>query len=1212
MLKTVLIANRGEIAVRIARTLKKMGIESVAVYSDADRNSAHVTACDKAICLGGNTAAESYLKADLILAAAKESGAQAIIPGYGFLSENAKFCEQCEAEGIAFCGPTPAQIRQFGLKHTSRELAEQAGVPLTPGTGLLASVEEATAAAATLGYPVMLKSTAGGGGIGLTRCNSEAELINAYESVKRLGQNFFSDSGVFLERFVDNARHVEVQIFGDGNGNVLALGERDCSLQRRNQKVVEETPAPSLPAATREKLLAASVSLGKMVNYRSAGTIEYIYDPARDEFYFLEVNTRLQVEHPITEACTGVDLVQWMILTAAGTPPKLDIEINPTGAAIEVRLYAEDPVRDFQPSPGVLTDVVFSESARIDTWVSTGTEVSPYYDPMIAKIIVYGKDRADAIAKMSAALNETRAAGIATNLDYLRQIIASDFFAAGDVATNKLASFNYLPPVVEVLQPGTYTSVQDYPGRVGLWSIGVPPSGPMDDYAFRLANRIVGNDESAAALEYTIIGPKLKFHSDATIALTGANSPAKIDGEIIPFWQPVAIKAGQILDIGKAEQGCRGYLAVRNGFDVPVYLGSRSTFALGQFGGHAGRTLRATDMLPISNPAIAACTTPAPAYEASAAPAELIPSCFLKTEGPNEWEIGVLYGPHGAPDFFKSEAIEMFFSTAWEVHYNSNRLGIRLNGPKPTWTRSDGGEAGLHPSNIHDTEYAIGSINFTGDMPVILTKDGPSLGGFVCPVTIVKAELWKVGQVKPGDKIRFKRLSFDTALAMELSIDRAIENLGVQPAVLPIPIVTPENTVSECIVAALPPSGSRPLVSYRQAGDKYILLEYGDNILDLSLRLRVHALMEALKAAPIAGVIELSPGVRSLQINYDSRVIHQRELINRLLVIEETLGDARDIKVPSRIVHLPMAFEDSATLDAVSRYRQSVRDTAPWLPSNTEFMRRINGLDSVDQVKQILFETSYMVLGLGDVYLGAPCAVPVDPRHRLLTSKYNPARTYTAEGTVGIGGVYMCIYGMDSPGGYQLVGRTLPIWNKFLKNPVFKNGEPWLLKFFDRVRYYEVSEEELTAQREAFREGRLSLRIEEDYFSLAEHEKFLQENAASIAEFKTKQQAAFTKEVALWQADEEQQVDAALQVKISSGPIEVDGHAVTADISGNIWKLLVEPGQWVEPDQPLLIVEAMKMEFSVYADRNAKVSAIHVEPGKQVNAGDLLLVLETD
>lgn len=1210
MFNTVLIANRGEIAVRIAKTLKKMGIKSVAIYSDADRNSAHVNACDIAVNLGGNTSAESYLKADLIISAAIKTGAQAIIPGYGFLSENANFAEACEAAGIAFCGPTPDQMRNFGLKHTSREIAAKAGVPLTPGTGLLESVTEAVRLAAQLGYPVMLKSTAGGGGIGLTRCNTEEELIQAYETVKRLGQNFFSDSGVFLERFVDNARHVEVQIFGDGKGTVLALGERDCSLQRRNQKVVEETPAPNLPIQTREKLLAASKSLGEAVNYRSAGTIEYIYDAARDAFYFLEVNTRLQVEHPITEACTDVDLVEWMIRTAAGEPPDLTIKINPTGAAMEVRLYAEDPVRDFQPSPGVLSDVLFSSDARVDTWVASGTEVSPYYDPMIAKIIVHGVDRADAIRKMSNALNETRVSGIATNLDYLRQIINSDFFAKADVATNKLASFNYVAPVVEVIQPGTYTSIQDYPGRVGFWSVGVPPSGPMDDYAFRLANRIVGNHESAAAIEYTIIGPNLRFHKDAIIALTGAKSLAKLDGACIEFWSPVPVKAGQILEIGKAENGCRGYLAIRNGFDVPVYLGSRSTFALGKFGGHAGRTLRATDMLAISNPDISACTTPAPVFSPVAAPAELIPAYFSANESSREWEIGALYGPHGAPDFFKNEAIEMFFNTAWEVHYNSNRLGIRLNGPKPTWTRSDGGEAGLHPSNIHDTEYAVGSINFTGDMPVILTKDGPSLGGFVCPVTIAKAELWKVGQVKPGDKIRFKRMSFDDALALEKAQDDAINNVKPMAVFNSIPFKKPAHELSECILAYLPAQSHRPLVTYRQAGDKYVLIEYGDNILELSLRLRVHALMEALKANPVHGIIELSPGVRSLQINYDSRVIHQTNLIETLLKIEETLGDARELKVASRIVYLPMAFEDSATLDAVDRYRQSVRDTAPWLPSNTEFIRRINGLESCEQVKKIIFDTSYMVLGLGDVYLGAPCAVPVDPRHRLLTSKYNPARTYTAEGTVGIGGVYMCIYGMDSPGGYQLVGRTLPIWNTYLKNSVFENGEPWLLKFFDRVRYYEVSEAQLIDMREAFREGRLELRIEEDFFSLAEHQQFLASNAKNIADFKARQQTAFTQEVALWQADEAVQVDAALQVKIISESIEVDGHAINADISGNIWKLLVEPGQLVEPDQPLLIVEAMKMEFSIFSDRVAKVGSIHCSPGKPVNAGDLLVVLE--
>lgn len=1201
-LHTVLIANRGEIAVRIARTLKKMGIKSVAIYSDADRNSAHVTEADIAIPLGGNTPAESYLKVDLILDAIRQTGAQAVIPGYGFLSENAAFVERLEQEGVAFAGPTSDQIRQFGLKHTSRELAEIAGVPLVPGTGLLESLEEAKVAAAKLGYPVMLKSTAGGGGIGLTRCPDEETLSSAFESVKRLGRNFFSDSGVFLERFVDNARHVEVQIFGDGNGTVLALGERDCSLQRRNQKVFEETPAPNLPEATRERLLSCAESLGRSVNYRSAGTVEFIYDPARDEFYFLEVNTRLQVEHPVTEAVTGTDLVEWMILLAGGTRPTLDQRITPSGASIEVRLYAEDPVRDFQPSPGVLTEVIFPEDARIDTWITTGTEISPYYDPMIAKIIVHGSDRADSLAKLRSVLSRTSVAGISTNLDYLRQIAASDLFATADVSTGALASFEYHPSVIEVLKPGTYTTIQDYPGRIGYWDIGVPPSGPMDDYAFRLANRIVGNHVSAAALECTLIGPKLRFHTSAVIALTGAVSAAKLDGEPVPFWQPIEINAGQVLDIGKATSGCRSYLAVRRGFDVPVYLGSRSTFALGQFGGHAGRVLRGADMLAINQAGIPACTTPEPVHAPTAAPDELIPSY------PGEWEIGVLYGPHGAPDFFTEDAIEMFFSTAWEVHYNSNRLGIRLNGPKPTWTRTDGGEAGLHPSNVHDTEYAIGSINFTGDMPVILTKDGPSLGGFVCAATIVAGELWKVGQVKPGDRIRFKRLSFETALALEKSIDHAIETLTPLPLLPDLPLAKPAGTISECIVADLPARGSHPEVAYRQAGDKYILLEYGPMVLDLRFRFRVHALMEELRKHPVEGILELSPGVRSLQVHYDSRIIHQDALIRALITAEERLPAVDSMRIPTRVVHLPMAYEDSATLDAVARYRQSVRDTAPWLPSNTEFIRRINGLDSIQEVKDIIFQTRYMVLGLGDVYLGAPCAVPVDPRHRLLTSKYNPARTFTAEGTVGIGGVYMCIYGMDSPGGYQLVGRTVPIWNKFLKNPGFERGKPWLLRFFDQVCYYEVSEEELTEFREAFREGRATVRIEEEDFDLAAYERFLIDNAASIEAFQARQKIAFEEEVALWKADGG--MADAEEAEANAPAVEVDGHTIHADITGNIWKLLVEPGQLVSSDEPLLIVEAMKMEFHVYADVTARVSAIHCQPGKQVKAGDLLVVLE--
>jgi urea carboxylase len=1204
MFTSVLIANRGEIACRAIRTLKRLGITSVAVYSDADRNAPHVIEANLAIPLGGDKAADSYLCIDKILAAAVQTGAQAIYPGYGFLSESAEFADACETAGIAFIGPTAAQIREFGLKHRARELAAVAQVPMTPGTGLLNSVEEAVSAAGRIGYPVMLKSTAGGGGIGLTRCDDEAALREAYDSVKRLGEQFFRDSGAFIERFVDQARHVEVQIFGDGQGWVVALGERDCSLQRRNQKVVEETPAPNLPAATRQALHQAAVALGASVNYRSAGTVEFIYDAARDEFYFLEVNTRLQVEHPVTECVTGLDLIECMLQVAAGDA--LDwaaLQRAPQGASIEVRIYAEDPLKHFQPSPGVLTEVHFPDDVRVDGWVATGSEVSAFYDPMIAKLIVHGEDRRQALEKMRVALDATRLHGIATNLDYLRQVIATEAFQNGSVWTRMLDSFRFRPNSIEVLQPGTYSSVQDYPGRVGYWDIGVPPSGPMDDFAFRLANRIVGNHPSAAGLEFTLQGPTLRFHCDAIIALTGADCPADLDGEAVAYWQPIAVRAGQVLRLGRAQRGCRTYLAVRNGFDVPVYLGSRSTFALGQFGGHAGRTLRVADMLAVSQPGLAAATTPAPIAAPQAMDESLIPQYG------NLWNIGVLYGPHGAPDFFTPVSIERFFAAEWQVHYNSNRLGVRLSGPKPEWARQDGGEAGLHPSNVHDCEYAIGSINFTGDFPVILTRDGPSLGGFVCPVTIARAELWKVGQVKPGDRIRFHPIGFKQAQSLEQAQLGSIEALAAVKAItLAPPDLMPGTTASAAIVAALPATDSRPAVVYRQAGDGYILLEYGDNVLDLALRLRIHLLMQSLKQDAIPGVEELAPGVRSLQIRYDSRIIGQADLLQRLLAREQALGDVSQLKVPTRTVYLPMAFEDSATLGAVERYQQTVRSSAPWLPNNVDFIQRINGLGSREQVRDIIFDASYLILGLGDVYLGAPCAVPIDPRHRLLSSKYNPARTHTAEGTVGIGGMYMCIYGMDSPGGYQLVGRTLPIWNKFLKNPQFNPGEPWLLHFFDQVRFYPVSEQELDEQREAFREGRAQIRIEDSEFDFADYRRFLAENAEDISAFQQRQQQAFSHEVTRWQA-EEGEAEAQL-LPPQTDEEEVDGDLVSADLNGSVWKILVEPGQRVEAGQPLIVVEAMKMELAVTAPRAGIIKRISCQQGRPVGPGDALLWLE--
>ena len=423
--------------------------------------------------------------------------------------------------------------------------------------------------------------------------------------------------------------------------------------------------------------------------------------------------------------------------------------------------------------------------------------------------------------------------------------------------------------------------------------------------------------------------------------------------------------------------------------------------------------------------------------------------------------------------------------------------------------------------------------------------------------------------------------------------------------------VVQENTVSETVLAELAAKPGCPSVAYRQAGDRYILIEYGENILDLTLRFRVHALMQALDANPVKGIIELSPGVRSLQVNYDSREISQKLLIETLLGIEQSLPPVGDMKVATRIIRLPLAFEDSATLDAVSRYRQSVRDKAPWLPNNVEFIRRINGLDSVEQVSDIIYDASYMVLGLGDVYLGAPCAVPVDPRHRLLTSKYNPARTFTAEGTVGIGGVYMCIYGMDSPGGYQLVGRTLPIWNKFLKNSTFTDEKPWLLRFFDQVRFYPVSEEELTGMREAFREGALQLDIVEEEFDLGAYQGFLDEIAPQMETFRTKQKAAFDKEVALWNETGAHE-QSAQETSISVAEVADGCELVSADISGNIWKLLVEPGQKVAAGDTLVVIEAMKMEFAVHAPADGIVEDVHCSEGRIIQAGDALIVIRSD
>ncbi len=1172
-LRKVLVANRGEIALRVIRTLKRMGVGSVAVYSDADRFTPAVLAADEAVRLGPAPAAQSYLNIDAVLAACVSTGAQAVHPGYGFLSENPRFADALDAAGIRFIGPTGAQMRGFGLKHSAREIARTSGVPLLPGSELLSDSDAAVAEAARIGYPVMLKSTAGGGGIGMQLCHDAAELAERFATVQRLSRNNFGDDRVYLEKFVSRARHVEVQIFGDGQGEVVALGERDCSLQRRNQKVVEETPAPGLSDATRRSLHAAAVALGRAVQYRSAGTVEFIYDAVTEAFYFLEVNTRLQVEHPVTESVFGIDLVEWMVREAAGTlqlPPQ--DSLVPAGAAIEARIYAEDPSKNFQPSTGLLTEVRFPASVRVDGWVATGTEVTPYYDPMLAKVIATGATRAAAIDALAAALDESAIWGIETNIAYVRRVLDLPAFRDAAMTTATLGAFAFVPATIDVLTSGTQSSVQDWPGRLGYWDVGVPPSGPMDDRSLRLANQAVGNAPGAAALELTLTGPRLRFNVATTIALTGARMAADLDGAAVPWFTPVPVQPGQVLTLGAIEgPGSRTYLAVRHGIAAPEYLGSRSTFALGRFGGPAGRTLRDGDVLRL-------CAEGAVADPAPIPPADI-------PELTREWTLGVLYGPHGAPDFFTDADIAELFATAYEVHYNSARTGVRLIGPKPRWARQDGGEAGLHPSNIHDNAYAIGAVDFTGDMPIILGPDGPSLGGFVCPVVVTAAELWKLGQLRPGDKVRFRRddLARTTGVAL--------------PAGLPGGVLRRTD-------AAVP-------VCYRVAGDRYLLVEYGDLVLDIGLRLRVQLLLEALRRAAPAGIVNLTPGIRSLQIQYDSAALPLSRLLDLLAEIEAGLPADDDITVPSRIVHLPLSWDDEAARLAMRKYQELVRPNAPWCPSNIEFIRRINGLADEDEVRRIIFDASYLVLGLGDVYLGAPVATPVDPRHRLVTTKYNPARTWTPENAVGIGGAYLCVYGMEGPGGYQLFGRTIQMWNAWRSTAVFEPGKPWLLRFFDQIRLYPVSHAELMEAREAFPQGRYPLRIEPTQFSYRDYKAGLAANAESIAAFKARQQAAFEAERQSWK---DQGLDLFVEDAGEAPPGAEDALppgavAIHAPVPGNVWKVEAAPGEMVEAGQVLVILESMKAEIRVQAPVAGRVLDVTCQPGRLVQGGQRLAVL---
>jgi urea carboxylase len=1214
---TVLVANRGEIARRVIRTARRLGLRTVAVYSEADLAAPHVREADEALCIGPSRPADSYLNEAAVLSAAKAAGAGAVHPGYGFLSENPGFARAVEEAGLAFVGPTPAQLELFGAKHTARALARAAGVPLTAGSDLLSSAEEAVAAATSIGFPVMLKATGGGGGIGMVACLTAAEVAPAFDRVSRLATANFGTAGVLVERLVRPARHIEVQVFGDGGGAVAVLGDRDCSLQRRNQKVIEEAPAPRLPAAVRERLHAAARSLCSSVGYRSAGTVEFVYDAARSEASFLEVNARLQVEHPVTEEVFRVDLVEQMLRLAgqgpAGVAAFMGAAHRPRGHAIEARVYAEDPNHGSRPSTGLVTRADFpgpggpetggdGTKIRVDGWIEAGLEVSPHYDPMLAKVIARAGSRGAALDALSRALGSSRVDGVTTNLGLLRAVLDRPDVRSAAHSTSTLDGVTDPEPRIDVLQPGALTTVQDWPGRLGYWQVGVPPSGPMDEASLREANLAVGNPEGAPALECTATGPSLRFSADTVVCLTGAVAQSTVStGTPVPFWEPFTVPAGAVLDIGPIPgPGLRTYLAVRAGLDVPPYLGSASTFTLGRFGGHGGRALRSGDTLRCAVPA---GTTPLSSPRA--VPPERRPAIV------SDWEIGVTEGPHAAPEFFTRADIQTLYSTAYTVHHNSARTGVRLIGPRPRWAREDGGEAGLHPSNIHDVPYAVGALDFTGDTPIILGPDGPSLGGFTCPAVVASGELWKAGQLRPGDTVRFVPVREASAAALR--------ERRSSPA-----LVRSGGDGDDGILARREARPGAPSVVYRRDGDDNIIVEYGEQVLDLGLRMRVHALQSALEAEGLAGIVDLTPGIRSLQVHTDAGLTagsarRASSLVPLLQRVEDELPSADGLRVPSRSVRLPLSWDDPATRLAIERYMSSVRSDAPWTPWNIEFIRRINGLESVEDVRSVVFDARYLVLGLGDVYLGAPVATPVDPRHRLVTTKYNPARTWTAENSVGIGGAYLCIYGMEGPGGYQFVGRTIQVWNRFRRSALF-DGQPWSLRFFDQIEWYPVTAGELLDMRAEVEAGRGAdvAAVADGWFDYGAYTRFLTGNAVSIEAFRQRQAAAFTAEKERWRASGELDRDTAghdAGAAAGASPavaVPAGATAVSAPFTASVWQVDARPGARVARGDKLLSLEAMKMETIVAAPHDGIVAGVYTAPGSHAEAGQPLVAIMPD
>ncbi|KAH9896131.1 urea carboxylase [Cubamyces lactineus] len=1248
----LLVANRGEIAVRVLRTARRLRIRTVAVYTRSDATAPHVVLADEAVALRPEdddpvSNARGYLDADAIVTICKERGVTLVHPGYGFLSENAHFAQMVVDAGIAWLGPRPDTIEAMGLKHRARELAVEVDVPLVPGSkSLLRDVEDAVDLANGIGYPVMLKSTAGGGGMGLVVCHSAEELRVRFASTQARAKSLFHNDGVFIERYYAAARHIEVQVFGDGQGHAIHMGERECSVQRRHQKVIEEAPSPFMLTRpdVQRKMWDAAVRLAEHVQYESAGTVEFLVDDATGQFFFLEMNTRLQVEHPVTEQINpGLDIVELMILQGITKHDKLPNTILAHPAfdqrlyaiasqekgkhAIEVRVYCENPAAQFKPCPGVLQRVELPrhEWLRVESWVETGTTITPYFDPLACKLIVTGADRPEAIARLVQVLSEAEIYGPPNNIQYLRAICESQVFQDGAATTTFLDTFAFTPRAFTVLSGGLETTVQDYPGRkIGL---GIPRSGPMDSIAFRMANVLVGNEPGTEALELTLTGCRLIFHATAVIAVTGASGKLTVDGREVPFWSSVVVSPGNKVVIGNAKDaGMRMYLAVKGGFsEIPKYLGSKST-SLG-LGGYQGRALTAGDQLALGD-----C---APASSNVSSPSSLVLPASLTPTYPNEWSIHVLAGPHCDPTFVTPEGINAFFATKWTVSAASNRMGVRLEGPQIAWARTTGGEGGSHPSNILDNGYAYGTVNVNGDTPVILANEGPDMGGYACVCTVASADMWKLGQLRAGSTVQFKQVSHEQAVDLLHHQERLIDSLVEFSKTTKAPVFP---TLGEFDVVSMDPrlyvrhadtTSGRPGVVFRQAGDSAILVEFGEMTLDFGIRARIHAFEAEVRRRAISGVWSLAPCIRSTMVHFDPLITSQSALLTALVDAEASLpANVESLTFPGRKITFPVVLDDRWNREALEKYMRSIRDEAAYLPSNIEYLARTNGLQSKAEALKLLVKTDWLVLGVG-FYLACPFLVPIDPRCRLIGQKMNPSRTYTPRGAIGIAGVVAAIYPIESPGGYQLFGRTLPPWQTWGKGQNFGPDSPWLLRPFDQIAWEAVSEDEYLQFENRFDAGQYAFKIEDTEFSMAEYATFVNSIADEIKEFKARQAAGVAAEdarerelFAKWDRRRREEIEARQSQSADSdgkstcGTPEESGEFVPSSLTAHVWKIKCAVGDVVETAEDVLIIlEAMKTEVNVeageeFVGRKVKGFGRGVKEGGSVQAGDALVYFD--